>query len=76
MTLTSWSTGLSVTGDETGAVSHAGSLNLRLLADLTVLTGELSRTLARASFTHGHDRGRVLVLARDSDHKGTFDTRY
>jgi hypothetical protein len=34
---------------------------LRLLADRTGLTGELSRALARASFTPVHDRGRVLV---------------
>lgn len=43
-------------GDEMAAVSHAGSLNLRLLADLTGLPGELSRTLAPASFTDVPDR--------------------
>jgi hypothetical protein len=34
---------------------------LRLLADGTGLTGELSKALTRASFTPVHDRGRVLV---------------
>lgn len=58
---TAWSSGLSVTGDGAGVVSHAGSLVLRVLADRTGLTRELSRALTRASFTPVHDRGRVLV---------------
>jgi hypothetical protein len=52
---------LSVTGDGTGVVAHAGSASLRLLADRVGLTGELSGVLARRSFTPRHDRGRVLV---------------
>jgi hypothetical protein len=56
-----WSAGLSVTGDGTGVVAHAGSAGLRLLADRTGLTGEVSKALARRGFTPGHDRGRVLV---------------
>jgi Transposase DDE domain group 1 len=58
---TSWSAGLSVTGDGTGVVAHAGSVGLRLLADRTGLTGELSKAVARGSFTPRHDRGRVLI---------------
>jgi hypothetical protein len=58
---TSWSAGLSVSGDGTGVVAHAGSTGLRLLADRTGLTGEISKALARRGFTPGHDRGRVLV---------------
>jgi hypothetical protein len=58
---TSWSAGLSVTGDGTGVVAHAGSVGLRMLADRTGLTGEVSKALARRSFTPVHDRGRVLV---------------
>jgi hypothetical protein len=42
-------------------VAHAGSIALRLLADRTGLTAELSRALARRSFVPVHDRGRVLV---------------
>ena len=61
MRRTSWSAGLSVTGDGTGVVAHAGSASLRLLADRVGLTGELSGGLARRSFTPRHDRGRVLV---------------
>jgi hypothetical protein len=58
---TSWSTGLSVTGDGTGVVAHAGSVAVRMLADRIGLTGERSKVLARRSFTPIHDRGRVLV---------------
>ncbi len=61
MKRTSWSAGLSVTGDGTGVVAHAGSVGLRLLADRTGLTDELSRAMARRSFVPVHDRGRVLV---------------
>lgn len=61
MKRTSWSAGLSVTGDGTGVVAHAGSVGLRMLADRTGLTGEVSKALARRSFTPVHDRGRVLT---------------
>ena len=42
-------------------VAHAGSVGLRLPADRTGLTGELSKAVARGSFTPRHDRGRVLI---------------
>jgi len=42
-------------------VAHAGGVGLRLVADRTGLTGELSKALARRSFVPVHDRGRVLV---------------
>lgn len=61
MKRTSWSAGLSVSGDGTGVVAHAGSAGLRLLADRTGLTATLSAVLARRSFTPVHDRGRVLT---------------
>ena len=44
-----------------GVVAHAGSVAVRLLADRTGLTGELSTALTRRSFTPGHDRGRALT---------------
>jgi hypothetical protein len=50
-----------VTGDGAGVVAHAGSVALRLLADRTGLTGELSKAMARRSFRPVHDRGQVLV---------------
>jgi Transposase DDE domain group 1 len=58
---TSWSAGLSCTADGTGVVAHAGAVGLRLLADRTGLTGQLSKALTRRSFRPAHDRGRVLV---------------
>jgi hypothetical protein len=58
---TSWSSGLSVTADGVGVVAHAGSVGLRLLADRTGLSGQLSTAMARASFVPVHDRGQVLV---------------
>ena len=61
MKRTAWSAGLSVSGDGTGVVAHAGSAGLRLLADRTGLTGELSMALARRSFVPRHDRGQVLT---------------
>ena len=61
MKRTSWSAGLSVTADGVGVVAHAGSVGLRLLADRTGLTNELSKAMARRSFSPIHDRGRVLV---------------
>jgi hypothetical protein len=53
--------GLSVTGDGTGVVAHAGSVAVRMLADRTGLTSALSEAVARRGFTPGRDRGRVLV---------------
>ena len=58
---TTWSTGLSVSADGSGVVAHAGSIAVRLLADRTGLTGELSKATARRSFAPVHDRGQVLV---------------
>jgi hypothetical protein len=58
---TSWSAGLSVSADGVGVVAHAGSVGLRLLADRTGLTTELSKAMARRSFVPVHDRGRVLA---------------
>lgn len=58
---TTWSTGLSVAADGSGVVAHAGSIAVRLLADRTGLTKELSRATARRSFAPVHDRGQVLV---------------
>jgi Transposase DDE domain group 1 len=59
----SWSKDLTVEVAGHGVVSHAGSAVLRLLADNTGLTGELSKALRRRGFTPVHDRGRVLVDA-------------
>lgn len=61
MKRTSWSAGLSVSSDGVGVVAHAGSVGLRLVADRTGLTGELSAAMTRRSFIPVHDRGRVLV---------------
>ena len=61
MKRTSWSAGLSVSGDGVGVVAHAGSVATRLLADRTGLTGELSKAMVRRNFNPGHDRGRVLA---------------
>ena len=58
---TTWSSRLSVSADGTGVVAHAGSIAVRLLADRTGLTKELSKATARRSFAPVHDRGRVLV---------------
>jgi hypothetical protein len=44
-----------------GVVAHAGSVGMRLLADRTGLTTELSKAMARRSFVPVHDRGRVLA---------------
>ena len=52
---------MSVTGDGTDVVAHAGGVAVRLLADRVGLTGRLSQALPRQGFTPGHDRGRVLV---------------
>ncbi len=61
MKSTSWSTGLSVSGDGVGVVAHAGGAAVRLLADQVGLTSELSGALTRRGFVPGHDRGQVLV---------------
>lgn len=61
MKRTSWSAGLSVSGDGVGVVAHAGSVAVRLLADRTGLTQELSKAMARRDFLPVHDRGRVLT---------------
>lgn len=61
MKRTSWSTGLSVSGDGVGVVAHAGSVATRLLADRTGLTAELSKAMARRNFNPCHDRGQVLA---------------
>ncbi len=58
---TTWSAGLSVSADGSGVVAHAGSVALRLLADRTGLTGQLSKALTRKGFVPVHDRGRVLT---------------
>src|SRR4051812_38525446 len=58
---TAWSTGLRVTADGTGVVSHVGAALLRMLADRAGLTSALSGALARKGCWPGHDRGRVLV---------------
>lgn len=50
-----------MSADGVGVVAHAGSVGLRLLADRTGLTSELSKAMTRRSFTPLHDRGRVLV---------------
>jgi hypothetical protein len=58
---TTWSAGLSVSADGTGVVAHTGSIAVRLLADRTGLTKELSKATRRRSFVPVHDRGQVLV---------------
>ena len=45
MNVTAWASGLEVTGDGTGIVSHAGVGLVRRLADETGLTGGLSQAL-------------------------------
>jgi hypothetical protein len=58
---TTWSSRLSVSADGTGVVAHAGSVAVRLLADRSGLTKELSKATRRRSFRPVHDRGQVLV---------------
>lgn len=58
---TTWSSGFSVSADGTGVVAHAGSIAVRLLADRTGLTRELSKATTRRSFVPVHDRGQALV---------------
>ncbi|WP_042328974.1 IS1380 family transposase [Dietzia sp. UCD-THP] len=61
MKRTSWSSGLSVTADGVGVISHAGAIAPRLLADRVGLTVELSKAMTRRRFIPIHDRGRVLI---------------
>lgn len=56
---TSRSAGLPVIGDGTGVVAQARGVAVRILADRTGLTGELSVATARPGFVAGHDRGQV-----------------
>jgi hypothetical protein len=58
--VTGWSKGLEVTGGGQGIVSHAGLVLLRRLADVTGLTGGLSKALASDRLLI-HDRGRVFA---------------
>ena len=60
MNVTAWASGLEVTGDGTGIVSHAGVGLLRRLADKTSLTRGLLQALFSGRLVH-HDRGRVLA---------------
>ena len=60
MNVTAWASGLEVTGDGTGIVSHAGLGLLRRLADKTGLTKGLSQALFSGRLLQ-HDRGRVLA---------------
>ena len=60
MNVTAWASGLEVTGDGTGIVSHAGLGLVRRLADKTGLTRGLSQALFSGRLLR-HDRGRVLA---------------
>ena len=60
MNVTAWASGLEVTGDGTGIVSHAGLGLVRRLADKTGLTRGLSQALFSGRLVQ-HDRGRVLA---------------
>jgi hypothetical protein len=55
------SSGLSAAADETGVVTHAMSVAVRLLADRTALTAQRSRAPARASFVPFRGRGQALI---------------
>lgn len=55
---TTSSTGLSVSADGTGVVAHAGSVAVRMLADRTGLTKELSKATKRRSFAPVQAEGR------------------
>ena len=77
---TTWSAGLSVSADGGGVVAHAGSVAVRLLADHTGLTKELSKATARRSFVPVHDRGQVrvdvaVVLAAGGGASGDINVR-
>jgi hypothetical protein len=58
MQTTEWSRGLDVEVRGDDVVSHAGSVIIRILADATGLTGELSDALWRSEVVH--DRGAVM----------------
>lgn len=60
MKTTGWLTGLQVTGDGTGVVSHAGVALVRALADNVGLTAGVSKAVATGRPVV-HDRGRVAV---------------
>ena len=68
---TTWSSGLSVTADGSGVVAHAGSVAVRLLADRTGLTAELSKALTRASFVPVHGQGIAMLLRERNPAEGT-----
>jgi hypothetical protein len=59
--LTGWSRNLRLSADGEGIVAWAGAVPVRMLADRTGLTGDLSGVLARRGFDPRHDRGRVLT---------------
>lgn len=58
---TSWSAGLSVSGDGVGVIAHTGSIALRMVAERAGLVKHPSKAMARRSFVPVHDRGQVLV---------------
>lgn len=64
MTSTRWSSGLSVTADGLDVVAHAGSLGLRLLAERTGLTGQLSTAMARGSLSRSMTALRCWSMSR------------
>jgi len=57
---TSWSKDLAVEIASQDAINHLGASTLRIIADRTGLTSNLSRTLTRRGFTTVHDRDQVL----------------
>jgi hypothetical protein len=59
--VTAWSKDLRLSADGEGIVAWAGAVPVRMLADRTGLTGDLSQVLARRGFDPLHDRGRVLA---------------
>ena len=58
---TSWSAGLSVSGDGVGVIAHTGSIALRMVAERTGLVKQLSRAMVRRSFVPVDDRGQVVA---------------
>lgn len=58
---TSWSDGLSLDDAGRGLVGHAGAVLLRKAADVTGLTGQLSKALAVRGSEPGWDRGVVVT---------------
>ena len=57
----SWSAGLSVSGDGVGVIAHTGSVALRMVAERTGLVKHLSKAMVRRSFVPVHDRGQVVA---------------